>query len=79
RSRDKAQLAPRIQDIRRRIGNLPQHQACWIALLVQFFQPAEGVRLAAKVGAVGLGVQIPLLADRQLAVLQDLIAAYRGW
>ncbi len=79
RSRDKAQLVPRITDIRRRIGNLPQHQAYWIALLVQFYQPAEGARLTAKVGAAGLGVQVPLLSDQQVAVLRDLIAAYRVW
>lgn len=75
----KDNYAPKFYEIKRRFPSLPKSRAAWVAVLVQFYNPEEGAKLAHKAGCNGLG-DISLLIDQeQKRTLYNLMTTFRGW
>lgn len=79
RARNKNELQPHVKVITKAIGTVPISQACLVAAMVGFFNPAEGARLAARIDANGIGdITRPLSGEQRIAV-GLMIVNYRGW
>lgn len=79
RATRKDQLQPRIKDIQKHIALIPMSDACLVAAMVSFYNPAEGARLAARIDANGIGAITAPLKPEQRQVLAALIISYPGW
>jgi hypothetical protein len=79
RAPHKDALRPRVVDINKGIHGLPASEACLIAAMVGFYNPAEGARLAGKLHANGLGDLVGPLNPAQRIAVGMLIINYQGW
>lgn len=79
RCRSKDQLQPRVKDIAKAISTIPLSQACLLAAMVSFYNPAEGGRLAARIDANGIGDITKPLSREQRIALGLMLVNYQGW
>ena len=75
----KEALTPRIKPIEQSILQRPGSQAALIAAMVSFYNPAEGAKLAGKLGLASFADLAKALWPRQREVVAQLIVNYEGW
>lgn len=73
------QLQPRVKAIAKEISAIPLSQACLVAAMVGFFNPAEGARLASRIDANGIGDISRSLSRGQRVALALMVVNYQGW
>jgi len=72
-------LQPKVANIHKSIKNYPKSKAVWLAVMVGFFNPEEGDKLAKKVGAVGIGNLVLTLDNEHRHAFNNLVNHYQGW
>lgn len=77
--RNKDLLQPRVKDIAKAINTIPLSQACLVAGMVGFYNPAEGARLASRIDANGIGDIVRPLNREQRLALALMAMNYQGW
>lgn len=75
----KQRLQPHMDAIRKGLRNLPASRATLIASMVMFYNPAEGLALAEKLGCASLGDLSSKLNHKQRQCVSGLLINYQGW
>jgi hypothetical protein len=72
------QLTPKLDLMRKAIGNKTQSEAFLIAVMASFYNDIEGQKMMNKTG-ITFGLAASISRDYERAIITDLITFFRAW